>query len=146
MEHMLQMLMGDQGRGNDFELVSGWIDEIIGGHEGAQVAASLREEMVDVEALAEFSEHDLLKYGVSREGFRKKLVRRAKEERRKRRTESTGSMPECSVCLEAGCANIALVPCGHLCVCEVCLRAHVSLRNCPICQGTIQTGLKVYFS
>jgi len=26
------------------------------------------------------------------------------------------------------------------------LRAHVSLRNCPICQGTIQTGLKVYFS
>ena len=75
MEHMLQMLMGDQGRGNDFELVSGWIDEIIGGHEGAQVAASLREEMVDVEALAEFSEHDLLKYGVSREGFRKKLVR-----------------------------------------------------------------------
>jgi hypothetical protein len=52
----------------------------------------------------------------------------------------------CVVCLDHA-ATYALVPCGHLCVCENDLRAFLASgngRRCPICRTTVQNTLRVF--
>jgi len=47
---------------------------------------------------------------------------------------------ECAICLNRS-ANVALDPCGHLCVCEGCAD---SLVDCPMCRSRIGKRLRVY--
>lgn len=48
----------------------------------------------------------------------------------------------CKICYEEE-RNIAFVPCGHICACVKCA---VSTDKCPMCRGTIQNAIRVYFS
>lgn len=47
---------------------------------------------------------------------------------------------ECVVCLESK-KEYAVVPCGHLCLCEGCIP---NLKECPICRGEMITAMKIY--
>lgn len=51
----------------------------------------------------------------------------------------------CAVCMN-DTKNMALVPCGHVCLCEACCRAVMSSgsRKCPVCRIGIESTLKVY--
>ena len=54
----------------------------------------------------------------------------------------------CVVCQEQ-VRSIALVPCGHLCVCATCVVALTrsgqhAAQHCPLCRGPIQSWLRVY--
>ena len=53
----------------------------------------------------------------------------------------------CVVCWD-GRADHAVVPCGHLCLCEVCGTAgelKATLRGrCPVCKGKAETSLRVF--
>ena len=56
----------------------------------------------------------------------------------------------CSICL-VGLAEVAMVPCGHVCVCGVCRDALCREQGavahlCPVCAQPVQTTLKVYFA
>jgi ATP-dependent DNA helicase PIF1 len=46
----------------------------------------------------------------------------------------------CVVCL-ANTKNIAFIPCGHICSCEVCYK---NINQCPICRSEINSIVKVY--
>ena len=51
----------------------------------------------------------------------------------------------CSVCL-AGFAEVAMVPCGHVCLCGLCREALCQdLVVCPVCSEVVANTLKVYF-
>jgi hypothetical protein len=52
--------------------------------------------------------------------------------------------PKCVVCQDQA-SNVALDPCGHLCLCESCLVqvAHYSAQ-CPICRSHIAKPMRVY--
>jgi len=50
------------------------------------------------------------------------------------------SKPECVVCL-AKEPVIALMPCGHMCVCEDC---GPMLRECPVCRATVMQAARIY--
>mmetsp|Transcript_12860 Transcript_12860/g.16046 ORF Transcript_12860/g.16046 Transcript_12860/m.16046 type:complete len:80 (+) Transcript_12860:762-1001(+) len=45
----------------------------------------------------------------------------------------------CSVCNEEPCTHV-LMPCGHLCVCEVCPNG---LESCPLCGSVPKAFHKV---
>jgi len=47
---------------------------------------------------------------------------------------------ECTVCMNRQ-AEVALDPCGHLCVCQQCAG---SVAHCPVCRGSIHKRLRVY--
>ncbi len=47
---------------------------------------------------------------------------------------------QCVVCM-ASPADHLVVPCGHQCGCEACLKP---LRACPICRGAVQSVVKVF--
>mmetsp|Transcript_30672 Transcript_30672/g.44013 ORF Transcript_30672/g.44013 Transcript_30672/m.44013 type:complete len:339 (+) Transcript_30672:1-1017(+) len=47
---------------------------------------------------------------------------------------------ECVVCVER-CSIYAIVPCGHLCLCDVCLP---KVTICPLCYGPKESSLRVY--
>ena len=59
----------------------------------------------------------------------------------------------CSVCL-VGIPEVAMIPCGHLCLCELCCQAsrlcHQTFMHppleCPICCEFVEKTLKVYFT
>lgn len=40
-------------------------------------------------------------------------------------------------------ANVAIIPCGHLCVCKTCAAMPV-LKACPICRGVMSGTLRVF--
>lgn len=127
---------------NDLMLVQSWIHELMAGDANlSKVAAKFRDEAIDLEALSELSEDELTKYGVVKHGWRKKLMRRARDER-VGSSLTAGRMPECCVCMER-LVNIALGPCGHLCVCESCAGP---FKECPLCKEGIEYRLKVFFS
>ena len=46
----------------------------------------------------------------------------------------------CVVCLSKS-KNIAFIPCGHICTCELC---HKQVKQCPICRCDIESTVKVY--
>ena len=54
----------------------------------------------------------------------------------------------CVICLEAPTANLAFVPCGHICTCEPCSNAIVTSTiqpaQCPLCREDIQSRLKTF--
>jgi len=52
---------------------------------------------------------------------------------------------ECCVCLERPATHV-MVPCGHVCVCEVC-EALVTDGDglCPLCRADVTTAVKVFF-
>ena len=48
---------------------------------------------------------------------------------------------ECVVCIERN-KCIVLMPCKHLCVCELC--ASTCSGRCPICRAVIESEMRVY--
>ena len=56
---------------------------------------------------------------------------------RARETDESG---ECVVCTIMP-AHFAMVPCGHLCACEMCRH---SMTSCPICRQDVRQTLRVY--
>jgi len=62
-------------------------------------------------------------------------------------TGVSGESELCVVCLERP-ADTAVVPCGHLCGCERCLRAmnadSAGPTNCPMCRGPMSSIIRIY--
>lgn len=62
---------------------------------------------------------------------------------------TTGSSlaSECVVCKEKS-ATRAIIPCGHLCLCDACthslLKQSSALQYCPLCRGNLLSTLKIY--
>jgi chromosome segregation ATPase len=56
---------------------------------------------------------------------------------------------QCSVCHEHS-ATKAVIPCGHLCMCEECNNSVIKLdtaqRKCPLCRGQLLSTLRIYTS
>eukprot|EP01052_Picozoa_sp_SAG31_P035653 SAG31_NODE_4331_length_3346_cov_1.723745_3_plen_123_part_00 len=53
---------------------------------------------------------------------------------------------ECCICNDAP-AVVAVVPCGHCCLCETCatkLKLGSSPARCPMCRNNLQNTLRVY--
>ncbi len=48
----------------------------------------------------------------------------------------------CVVCLERA-KSTALVPCGHMCLCDSCASAK-GLKKCPICRADVVSVLRVF--
>jgi len=139
-----QLATTQQGA-TDLMLVQSWIRELIEGEEGVRIASKFHEEEIDVEALAEFNQDELMKYGVHKVGWQKKLMGRARKEYVARSSGTTGRLPNCCVCLHDHAANVAMGPCGHVCVCSGCADEN-QLSECPICQDAIQYKLKIFLS
>jgi hypothetical protein len=55
---------------------------------------------------------------------------------------SSSHTTSCVICLE-GERNHAIVPCGHVILCDECSRQH-TLRHCPMCRVRIQSLLKIF--
>lgn len=53
----------------------------------------------------------------------------------------------CKVCID-NAANVVIIPCGHLCLCDECGFKMTSRKNsiCPICRSIIANTQIVYFS
>lgn len=49
----------------------------------------------------------------------------------------------CCICMENE-SNMAIVPCGHKCLCERCQLLLDKSRGCPICRSEITSYLKIY--
>eukprot|EP00802_Teleaulax_amphioxeia_P002449 Tamp_02451.p1 GENE.Tamp_02451~~Tamp_02451.p1 ORF type:complete len:610 (-),score=131.87 Tamp_02451:2458-4287(-) len=160
---MMRMLLGDDdhtagtGQNNvanmmigsppnaDLLLVLEWIREAMPGKEGELVAEKFRSEAVDVEALAAFTEEEMKEYGVTKHGPRKKLLQRSTKllEERKSSAARKIVVPECTVCMEQQVTH-AMVPCGHMILCEKCAMNH-DMKVCPICTQKIDIKLKIWF-
>jgi Zinc finger, C3HC4 type (RING finger) len=54
---------------------------------------------------------------------------------------------ECVVC-RTQAAEMAIIPCGHLCLCDGCTKALVAsssiLQYCPLCRGSLLSTLRIY--
>ena len=50
--------------------------------------------------------------------------------------------PECAIC-KVGRAEVALIPCGHMCVCSSCVSR--AKGKCPVCYASFQSHAKIYF-
>ena len=58
--------------------------------------------------------------------------------------ESEEERGQCCICMEAR-ASVALVPCGHVCVCAGCVGAvHVTGGQCPMCRAETSGVLPVF--
>lgn len=57
-------------------------------------------------------------------------------------TKENEESKECRICLDNRC-EIALFPCGHVCLCDACSR-NGALVQCPICRAQITRRLKVF--
>ncbi len=55
--------------------------------------------------------------------------------------DRSAKVVECVICLD-GPVQMALVPCGHACVCTGC---GVGLDLCPICRRSADTKLELFF-
>ena len=53
--------------------------------------------------------------------------------------EKIFSTPDCIICLDEDCAEIVLVPCGHLCMCKDCAKGIND--TCPMCRCKIQVKI-----
>ena len=60
-----------------------------------------------------------------------------------KQSEICDSNQECRICLDKP-SCFALVPCGHICACEDCVKKLP--KDCPICRNEITGTLKVYRS
>lgn len=50
----------------------------------------------------------------------------------------------CSLCL-VGIPQVVMIPCGHVCLCELCREAICPVVVCPVCSEVVGNTLKVYF-
>ncbi|CAE7467989.1 Rnf26, partial [Symbiodinium microadriaticum] len=69
--------------------------------------------------------------------------RQAKEQDAQRRDETENAL--CCVCRDNN-KTVLLLPCKHLCLCEVCSE-HISTRrmtSCPVCRQAVSDALRVY--
>mmetsp|Transcript_32328 Transcript_32328/g.67815 ORF Transcript_32328/g.67815 Transcript_32328/m.67815 type:complete len:442 (+) Transcript_32328:93-1418(+) len=61
--------------------------------------------------------------------------------------ETTSSNNTCVICRDE-VAVMAVVPCGHLCLCidcaEACMSGQTGSRSCPLCRGNMQSILRIY--
>lgn len=51
--------------------------------------------------------------------------------------------PRCCICMDVE-PSLALVPCGHLCLCDRCVELH-RLTECPICRRDFEALMRVEF-
>lgn len=59
--------------------------------------------------------------------------------------EAAGNNSICVICQDQP-AIMAVVPCGHVCLCPVCSDVCLTDRSpCPLCRGNLQSMLKLYF-
>lgn len=67
-------------------------------------------------------------------------------------TEASSSEPhrrvDCTVCCNRE-ASRAVIPCGHLCLCDECTdtiaaSCDAGMRQCPLCRGNLLSTLKIY--
>ena len=63
-------------------------------------------------------------------------------------THNTGTANSCTVCQDADAVR-AVIPCGHLCLCDNCTESlaaspNKSIRQCPLCRGNLLSTLKIY--
>ena len=79
-------------------------------------------------------------------GIRKKPNPRKLEEVRGR-YENDSNQNTCVICQD-NVSIMAVIPCGHLCLCnecsEVCMGGQNGQRTCPICRGNMQSVLRIY--
>jgi len=61
--------------------------------------------------------------------------------------QSDAEETQCVVCFDAP-KDHAIVPCGHVCVCEACAEQLTKTRTpmCPVCRGPIRETMKVFCS
>tara|TARA_B100001758_G_scaffold110710_1_gene94915 strand:+ start:3610 stop:4566 length:957 start_codon:yes stop_codon:yes gene_type:complete len=52
-------------------------------------------------------------------------------------------LQECVVCFTTDEKLVALIPCGHQCMCQSCFKS-LNNKNCPICRCNVQDTLRVY--
>eukprot|EP00808_Paulinella_micropora_P002236 g76242.t1 len=55
--------------------------------------------------------------------------------------ESEDPEDECCVCLDRK-RNTAVLPCGHLCLCDICTKRG-SFDVCPVCRGPVTSTIKI---
>lgn len=60
-----------------------------------------------------------------------------------RPTAETAIVANCVVCLDKQ-AKVAMIPCGHLCACQVCAATIATTNACPMCRAIV-TGQNVIF-
>jgi len=66
------------------------------------------------------------------------------EDRKKTAAEQEEeSGKQCIICIDAPKA-VALVPCGHKCVCEACAERIKVGDLCPVCRSMVQMKFRVY--
>uniref|UniRef100_A0A7S1PZZ0 RING-type domain-containing protein n=1 Tax=Neobodo designis TaxID=312471 RepID=A0A7S1PZZ0_NEODS len=58
------------------------------------------------------------------------------------RAESLEFTSACVICIAAP-RRVALVPCGHFCLCEECLPLQARMKWCPMCRADFTAGLRV---
>ena len=75
--------------------------------------------------LQELSENELIHYGVSKVGWRKKLMSRARDEHRRRHI-TTAKMPDCCICLERP-VSVAMVQ--KKCTSSTCMCRYILLPS-----------------
>jgi len=68
-------------------------------------------------------------------------------ERETAEEEGDDEAGQCVVCMERP-ADSAVVPCGHMCGCETCLKAiqASAMPQCPMCRGPFTSTIRIYRS
>jgi len=66
-------------------------------------------------------------------------IEHKKHEILEKQAEEIKKQRQCVVCKDKD-RSVAFVPCGHLCVCEVCTQA---VNECPICHQAVQQKMKI---
>jgi len=60
---------------------------------------------------------------------------------------TTSSNGACVICQDE-VAVMAIVPCGHLCMCiecsDACISGRAGSQSCPLCRGNIKRVLRIY--
>lgn len=67
---------------------------------------------------------------------------RARVRKAERGLSSTQDQARCVVCIDKP-KSVALVPCGHVCMCDGCARRS-EISRCPICRHDITSTMAVF--
>jgi E3 ubiquitin-protein ligase MUL1 len=115
--------------------------------ERARVAAEAAAAMAAVKAVAEAAE------AAKRQQLEERLAALALEVQQVQAELGSGSgtphpdaeETQCVVCFDAP-KDHAIVPCGHVCVCEACAEQLTKTRTptCPVCREPIRETMKVF--
>ena len=58
-----------------------------------------------------------------------------------RKKEEQDAQSECVICFNVSSDLVALLPCGHLCVCQGCARC---LSQCPLCCASVAHTSRIF--